>query len=96
MKGNESLQLLIDAVVAVPLLTERIASLERKVAHLLPQKTQTWLTLKETAEKLRCSEKTVSRLLKAGKLRRNLDNWRVRILAEDVDAYVGRVTLPLR
>ncbi len=84
----------------VPALEARIVGLEAEAtalrAELRKAKTRAkWLTLAEAAEELRCSEKTVTRMLKAGKLRRNLDYYRVLIPAEDVDRYTGRVTVPL-
>jgi excisionase family DNA binding protein len=91
-----NVQSLVEAVVAVPDLSERVAALERKLARLESPKGQTWLTLKETAKVLRCSEKKVSQLISAGKLRRNVHHWRVLIPAEDVESFTGKVTLPLR
>ncbi len=38
---------------------------------------------------------SVCRMIGAGKLRRDLESWRVKILAEDVEGYSGRVTVPL-
>jgi len=54
-----------------------------------------WMTLKEAAEALRMSEKTVTRLIERGRLQRNEEHWRVRVLAASVEAYAGKVTLPL-
>ena len=76
-----TLQSLADAAALVPALMSRLEALERKVARLEAPKGQTWLTLAETANELRLSERSVSRLIKAGKLRRNLESYRVRILA---------------
>jgi hypothetical protein len=87
---------LMDAAALVPGLMARITALERKVAELSPATGKKWLTLAEAARELRCSTKSVSRLIAVGKLRRNIESYRVRILAEDVEAYASRVTLPLR
>jgi excisionase family DNA binding protein len=47
-------------------------------------------TLKEAATILRRSEKTVSRLIARGKLRRDETFWRVLIPRKDVDNYMEK------
>ena len=95
-----ALEALLAGLAAVPRLEARVAALEAEVAafRALAHRAKVrviWLTLEEAAEILRCSAKSVGRMIKAGKLRRDLESWRVRILAEDVEAYAGKVTVPL-
>ena len=55
-----------------------------------------WFKLSEAAERLRCSQKTITRWIKAGRLRRNMEHRRVLIPIEDIEGFSGRVTVPLR
>jgi excisionase family DNA binding protein len=95
-----ALETLLAGLAAVPRLEAKVAALEAEVVALraLAHRAKVrviWLTQGEAAEILRCSAKTVGRMIQAGKLRRDLESWRVRILAEDVEAYAAKVTVPL-
>jgi len=83
-------------------LKAKVAKLEADMDAMRPNAGQAeeshkeWFTLSEAAERLRCSEKTVTRWIKDGRLRRNLRTRRVLIPIEDIEGFIGRVTVPLR
>lgn len=95
----QTIEALLAGLSAVPALRAEVAELRAEVAALKAERQRArarsrWLTKAETAEVLRCSEKTITRMIAAGKLRRDLESFKVRIRADDVEAYAGRVTLP--
>jgi len=93
-----TLKTLLQGLAAVPRLEAKVAALEAELVALRIERQrarvrQKWLTLEETSKVLRYSEKTVMRRVNAGRLRRNLESWRVLILAEDVESYSAQVTV---
>ena len=97
--GTPTIEALLEALSVVPALRSEVAELRAEVAAMRAERLRArerskWLTLAETAQVLRCSQKSVSRMIAAGKLRRNVESFRVRIRADDVEGYAARVTLP--
>ena len=93
---------LLMGIAAFRTLQAKVAKLEVEVkaigtkAALGGECRKKWFTLSEAAKWLRCSQKTIIRWIKDGKLRRNLQHRRVLIPVEDIENFEGRVTLPLR
>jgi hypothetical protein len=72
----QALETLLSGLAAIPRLEERISALEEQVATLKQRARSRpkWLTLAETAQVLRCSQKSVTRMIAAGKLRKDLES----------------------
>lgn len=93
---------LFTRIAAFPTLQTKVAELEAEVKAMKTRPEmggeghKKWFKLSEAAERLRCSPKTITRLIKAGRLRRNLEHRRVLIPSEDIEGFSGRVTVPLR
>lgn len=95
----QTIEALLAGLSAVPVLQEEVKALRAEVAALRAERARDrsrsrWLTLAETAQLLRCSQKSVTRMIAAGKLRKDLESYRIRIRADDVESHAGRVTLP--
>jgi excisionase family DNA binding protein len=94
---DEALLILIKGLSALPAVVERIDTLESEVASLRKTVAQSkapkkWLTLKEAAELLSLSQKTVRGYIDRGLLRRNEASRHILIPAEDVEAFDKKVT----
>lgn len=100
--GLIPLRELLMGIAAFPSLQAKVAQLEAEVkamkarAGQVREEHKKWFKLSEAAERLRCSPKTISRWIKAGRLRRNMEHRRVLIPIEDIENFGGRVTVPLR
>ena len=91
---------LFEKLEAIPVLEEMFRKLEAEFKALKKAQNKPpapkWLTLKEAAEILKTSTKTVTRYIEAGKLRKSLASRHIRIPAEDVEAFAGSVTVARR
>lgn len=89
---------LLRAVEAVPVLVEKVRTMEARIAALEAEGTQEprkdWLTLEEAAQALNCSPRKVRYLIDEGKIKKNLHSRRILIPASELEAFEGRATLP--
>lgn len=98
--GSLSLHELITGLAVLPTLRTKVAELEAEMRAMRVTNGQggdgrkKWLNLSESAERLGCSQKTITRWIKAGALRRNNRHRRVLIPIEDIENFSGRVTFP--
>ena len=93
---------LLMGIAAFSTMQAKVAELEANVKAMKTRAGQggeghkKWFNLSEAAERLRCSPKTITRWIKAGRLRRNMGHRRVLIPIEDIEGFSERVTVPLR
>jgi hypothetical protein len=86
------------ALVALPTLIERIETLETRVNVLegrqkAPERPKQWYTLREAADALGTSPKSITRYIERGLLKKSLASRRILIPAEEIANFGGRVTL---
>jgi excisionase family DNA binding protein len=75
-------------------LIKRIEVLESQIKNLpVPAKSQEWYKLKEAAEYLNVSPRTVMRLIERGMIKRALDTWTIRIPHESLIKYKKTVVM---
>jgi len=94
---DQTLLSLIKGLSALPAVVERVDTLEAELASLrktlaeskAPKK---WLTLKQAAELLSLSQKTVRSYIDRGFLRKNEASRHILIPAEDVESFAKKVT----
>ena len=95
LASNQDSLILAQAIAALPGLVERVSTLEAEIATLrrmTKPSTKKCLSLKESAEILGVSQKTVSRFIERKLLRRSPLTSLVRIPREDVEA-LAKATL---
>lgn len=100
-KSDTTIELaaLLAGLAKLPEYEKRIAVLESRLATLegnaketpIIPKGRKWASLKEAAQVLGVSSKTVRRYVERGLLRRNASLRHIQILAEDLDAMAGKV-----
>jgi len=87
----------------IPGLAELLARVERNekyIEQLLKERTQgqlsyankNWYTLQDAADRLNCSKKTVTRLIKRGDLSKHLGQRHVRISKDSIEEYEKKFT----